>query len=275
MLEQLQQPVHRRAMVQREAPGKAGFAPRVIMVILIVVAVAAAMIAVEALRPGRRWPRVRGWWLRALAVNAGQAGGVYLAGMTWDPWFRRHQLMSVASLGPVAEIAIGYAAFVLLLYWSHRARHHVGFLWRWMHQMHHSPQRIEILTAFYKHPLEIVAESMLAAALLYLCLGVLPRGVLVISIVSGVAGLFYHWNIATPRWLGYVVQRPESHCVHHQTGVHAYNYSELPLVDMLFGTFRNPARFDGRCGFGPRGETAIGGLLLGRDVGTQRAGEPR
>ena len=63
-------------MVQREAPGKAGIAPRVIMVILIVVAVAAAMIAVEALRPGRRWPRVRGWWLRALAVNAGQAGGV-------------------------------------------------------------------------------------------------------------------------------------------------------------------------------------------------------
>ncbi len=262
-------------MVQREAPGKAGFAPRVIMVILIVVAVAAAMIAVEALRPGRRWPRVRGWWLRALAVNAGQAGGVYLAGMTWDPWFRRHQLMSVASLGPVAQIAIGYAAFVLLLYWSHRARHHVGVLWRWMHQMHHSPQRIEILTAFYKHPLEIVAESMLAAALLYLCLGVSPRGVLVISIVSGVAGLFYHWNIATPRWLGYIVQRPESHCIHHETGVHAYNYSELPLVDMLFGTFRNPARFDGQCGFGPRGETAIGGLLLGRDVGTQSAGEPR
>ena len=39
---------------------------------------------------------------------------------------------------------------------------------------------------------------------------------------------------------------------------------------MLFGTFRNPARFDGRCGFGPRGETAIGGLLLGRDVSAAR-----
>ena len=53
--------------------------------------------------------------------------------------------------------------------------------------MHHSPQRIEILTAFYKHPLEIVAESLLGATLLYLFLGVSPRGVLVISIVSGVA----------------------------------------------------------------------------------------
>jgi sterol desaturase/sphingolipid hydroxylase (fatty acid hydroxylase superfamily) len=214
-------------MVQREAPGKSAFARRVIMVILIVVAVAAAMIAVEAMRPGRRWPRVRGWWLRALAVNAG---------------------------------------FVLLLYWSHRARHHWGILWRWLHQLHHSPQRIEILTAFYKHPLEIVAESTLAGALLYLCLGVSPRGVLVISIASGVAGLFYHWNIATPRWLGYIVQRPESHCVHHETGVHAYNYSELPLVDMLFGTFRNPARFDGRCGFDAGAEAAVGRLLLGRDA---------
>jgi len=133
-------------------------------------------------------------------------------------------------------------------------------------QLRHSPARIEILTAFYKHPLEILFASSPAATLLYLCLGVSPRGVLVISIVSGVAGLFYHWNVATPRWLGYIVQRPESHCVHHETGVHAYNYSELPVVDMVFGTFRNPARFDGRCGFGARGETALGRMLIGRDV---------
>ena len=28
--------------------------------------------------------------------------------------------------------------------------------------------------------------------------------------------------------------------MHHGRGVHRYNYSDLPLWDMVFGTFRNP-----------------------------------
>ena len=51
---------------------------------------------------------------------------------------------------------------------------------------------------------------------------------------------FQHANIRTPRWLGYLVQRPESHGIHHGRGIHRWNYSDLPLWDMVFGTFRNP-----------------------------------
>ena len=51
---------------------------------------------------------------------------------------------------------------------------------------------------------------------------------------------FQHANIRTPRWLGYLIQRPESHGVHHGRGIHRYNYADLPLWDMVFGTFRNP-----------------------------------
>ena len=245
------------------------------MVVLIVLSVAAAMLAVEALRPGRRWPGVPGWWARALLVNGFQIAAVFLAGVIWEPWFRRHRLLSVAELGFAGELVVGYLVNVLSLYWTHRARHEVGFLWRWLHQLHHSPARVEILTAFYKHPLEICAESIFAGALLYLGLGLSPRAVLVISIVSGSLGLFYHWNVATARWLGYVVQRPESHCVHHQQGVHAYNYSELPVVDMLFGTFRNPPAFEGACGFGAGREGHFADLLLGRDVNAVRTVDPR
>jgi sterol desaturase/sphingolipid hydroxylase (fatty acid hydroxylase superfamily) len=245
------------------------------MVVLIVLAVAVAMLAVEAIRPGRRWPGVPGWWARALLVNGLQIAAVFLAGATWEPWFRRHRLLSLAELGFATELGVGYLANALSLYWTHRARHELAFLWRWLHQLHHSPARVEILTAFYKHPLEICAESMLSAALLYLGLGLSPRAVLVISIVSGSLGLFYHWNVATPRWLGYVVQRPESHCVHHQQGVHAYNYSELPVVDMMFGTFRNPPAFDGACGFGEGRERRFADLLLGRDVNVERTISPR
>jgi sterol desaturase/sphingolipid hydroxylase (fatty acid hydroxylase superfamily) len=55
--------------------------------------------------------------------------------------------------------------------------------------------------------------------------------------------VFQHTNVRTPQWLGYFVQRPESHSVHHGRGVHQYNHSDLPLFDILFGTFRNPKDF--------------------------------
>ena len=37
--------------------------------------------------------------------------------------------------------------------------------------------------------------------------------------------------------------------IHHQANVHASNYSNLPVWDLLFGTFRDPDRFEGRVGF--------------------------
>src|SRR5438552_1613546 len=80
---------------------------------------------------------------------------------------------------------------------------------------------------------------------------------------TGLAELFYHWNVPTPHWLGYLIQRPESHCVHHQEGLHGYNYGDLPLWDMLFGTFRNPRRWEARCGFGPDKEQQLAQMLAG------------
>ena len=80
------------------------------------------------------------------------------------------------------------------------------------------------------------------------------------------AELFYHWNIRTPRWLGYLVQRPESHCIHHLRGFHRCNYSDLPLWDILFGTFANPRAQPIPCGFGPKAERRIADMLAGKLV---------
>ncbi len=41
--------------------------------------------------------------------------------------------------------------------------------------------------------------------------------------------------------LVWLVQRPESHALHHARGIHRWNYSDLPLWDLAFGTCRNPA----------------------------------
>jgi sterol desaturase/sphingolipid hydroxylase (fatty acid hydroxylase superfamily) len=84
-------------------------------------------------------------------------------------------------------------------------------------------------------------------------------------LMTGFAELFYHWNVRTPYWLGFIVQRPESHCIHHEEGVHAYNYADLPLWDMLFGTFQNPKRWDARCGFGAD-EARLREMLAGLNI---------
>jgi sterol desaturase/sphingolipid hydroxylase (fatty acid hydroxylase superfamily) len=54
--------------------------------------------------------------------------------------------------------------------------------------------------------------------------------------------------------------------VHHERGVHAFNYSDLPLWDMVFGTFRNPETWDGEAGFYGGASSRIGEMLIGRDV---------
>lgn len=76
-----------------------------------------------------------------------------------------------------------------------------------------------------------------------------------------------HANIRTPRWLGYFVQRPESHCVHPARGVHHYNYSDIPLWDILFGTFVNPHNVaDLEAGFYDGASERIPAMLAFQDV---------
>ena len=206
------------------------------------------------------------WWMRAVFLNAVQVSSVFLAGVAWDRWFPGKSLWSAASLGTTWGALVGYFVITFIYYWWHRWRHEVDFLWRWFHQVHHSAQRIEIITSFYKHPLEILVNSILSSAILYLLVGVTPEAASVAVLLTGFAELFYHWNVATPYWLGFIIQRPESHCVHHQMNLHKFNYSDLPLWDMLFGTFHNPRVFTEQCGFADDRELRLGEMLLGIDV---------
>jgi sterol desaturase/sphingolipid hydroxylase (fatty acid hydroxylase superfamily) len=231
----------------------------------VVLCVAIVMIAVERCRPGRRWPSVAGWWWRVTLLNGLQAGAIWVAGIILQHWMLTHRAWASEEFGTVGSAVFGYLLLTFVYYWWHRWRHEVPWLWRWCHQLHHSPQRIEVITSFYKHPFELVANAVLSSLVLY-AIGLDPESATLTAIFSGIAELFYHWNINTPYWLGFIVQRPESHCVHHQTGLHYYNYSDLPLWDMLFGTFHNPRHWNERCGFG-RNEYRLLAMLRGKEVG--------
>ena len=235
------------------------------MILLIVLGTAIVMIVAELIRPGRKWPKVAGWWIRALLLNAVQAGAAYGTAYALDPWMADRRLWNADALGVTGGAIAGYFAITFIFYWWHRARHASGFLWKWFHQVHHSPQRIEIITSFYKHPIEIVGNGVLSSSIAYLLLGLSPETSTYAVLLTGLAELFYHWNVPTPWWVGFIIQRPESHCIHHQSGVHAFNYGDLPIYDMMFGTFRNPKQWEAQCGFGDK-EFQLGRMLAGVDV---------
>jgi sterol desaturase/sphingolipid hydroxylase (fatty acid hydroxylase superfamily) len=78
--------------------------------------------------------------------------------------------------------------------------------------------------------------------------------------------IFQHSNIKTPVWLGYLVQRPEAHAIHHAKGIHAYNYAGITLFDILFGTFKNPKNYEHESGFYQGASSKIKDMLLFRDI---------
>ena len=228
---------------------------------------AAGFILVEHLWPAMELPRVRAWWPRVILINLSQLGIVVLAGYSWDIWLARASLLRLQDQMPdLSQAGIAYVVSSIIYYGWHRLRHESRFFWRLCHQIHHSPRRIEIVTAFYKHPVEITINSILSAAIIYTLLGCTIKAGAYYTIITCLAEFFYHWNINTPQWLGYIIQRPESHRVHHQYRSHTNNYADLPIIDILFGTFRNPKTFKGKCGYDPWREDKFEDQLVFRDV---------
>ncbi len=233
----------------------------------IIGALTIAFFTFERVVPGRTLPEAPGWYLRALFLNACQLGIVLLAGVAWNRWLQGHSLFHVSHVAsPLLQGFIGWFIGTFVFYWWHRARHDVNFLWNVFHQVHHSPARIELLTAFYKHPVEIAADSVLMSALMFSVLGASLAGAAWFNVFAVFGEYFYHSNIRTPRWFGYFLQRPEHHSIHHELDVHKFNFGDITWWDRLFGTFREADDFAPRCGFPADHERKLGSMLLFKDV---------
>jgi sterol desaturase/sphingolipid hydroxylase (fatty acid hydroxylase superfamily) len=221
----------------------------------------------EKLFPGWELPPVKSWPIRVVLVNLVQLGIVLLAGVTWEAWLSSWSLLGLsAHLSPLEGGLVAYFVATFVFYWWHRLRHENEFLWRTFHQLHHSPQRIEVITSFYKHPGEMMANSVIGALLVYALLGLSPEAGAVYTACTALGEFFYHTNIRTPQWVGYFFQRPEMHRIHHQYQRHKNNYGDIVCWDILFGTYENPAEVDCRCGFDAAREQRLRDMLLYRDV---------
>ena len=206
------------------------------------------------------------WRLYAGGLNVANLVVVVSAGFLFRGWIDGHSLLALGD-----RLGVGWGSLAtflcasLVAYGYHRAVHRSDRLWRCVHQLHHSPTRIEALTAFYVHPFDALLASLLNAFVAYVVLGVhAPAEGLALLYVT-LFNLIAHADLRTPRWLGFFVQRPEMHRLHHERGVHASNYG-LPIIDMMFGTWRNPGIVDVECGFPDDKERLIGQMLMLKDV---------
>ncbi|MEJ2180730.1 MAG: sterol desaturase family protein [Gammaproteobacteria bacterium] len=235
--------------------------------VYLILGMATLFFIAERIFPGRKLPHSYGWYARAIFLNLSQFGIILLAGITWDNWFQGNSLLNIAGVfSPIQQGLLSWFIGTFVFYWWHRARHKFNVLWIGLHQIHHSASRIEILTSFYKHPLEIAANSMIISFVLFVVLGASPEAAGWFNLFAAAGELFYHSNLKTPHWVGYFMQRPEHHSIHHQFDVHDYNYGDITWWDRLFGTFRDTREFTERCGFREGREEKLGQMLVFKDV---------
>ena len=243
------------------------------VVSILIPLVFVVMLVVEWRFPAKKLPKVRFWLLKGIVffVISGMANGLLPVGV--GALFRGWSAVHLAGIGTVPGALIGFVVADFVGYWFHRTEHRLLRLWRWTHQMHHSAERIgprrHELRASARHALGLRAAGDRDAALRIL--GGRRR---TCGFFGFATAVFQHMNVRTPRFLGWILMRPEAHALHHERGIHAYNYGSSPLWDAVFGTYRNPAGFPEQYGFWDGASARVTSMLLGRDVGEPETPKP-
>ena len=211
------------------------------VVMFVMVLTVGFMLGAEKLRPAREFPVYRGW----LWIGAGVMVAFISLAQLWSlvvpgKWLRAHRLLNGEHLGVAGGIAIWFVSNTFVTYWYHRCQHRFSILWRMVHQLHHGVARVDIPSALVAHPLDVIVSTTLSILVTAFLLGLDPRAVVMTGVLQFFMTLFPHWNVRTPKWVGYFIQRPEEHILHHQRDVHAGNFSDWPFWDKVFGTYRQP-----------------------------------
>jgi sterol desaturase/sphingolipid hydroxylase (fatty acid hydroxylase superfamily) len=208
---------------------------------------------------------VRGWTARALTSFLVYFLLSSYLPLLWGEALAPLQWFDLSAWPTWAAVAAALLVYEAGAYAWHRSMHRFTPLWRTFHQMHHSSERLDVVSAFWFSPLDMVTWTLLPSLLLTI-IGVPAKAATITILTVSFLAMLQHANVRTPRWLGYFVQRPEMHVVHHARGVHRYNYADLPFLDILFGTFRNPAGYEHSTGFWDGASLRVVDMLLLRDV---------
>jgi len=225
-----------------------------------------AFIILDTLFPARSFETPRLWKLKGVVSAIAYIALATYSPYLWVSWLTGPVLIDASILPLWAQCLVGYAGIQFIAYWWHRAMHKSDTLWRIFHQMHHSVERMDAWGSLYHHPLDVVGFTFAGSFTLTILVGISAEAAAIVGVFGAGVVFFTHCNIKTPRWIGWFIERPEGHGVHHQRGQHANNYAELVIWDQIFGTWRNPTDWDGKAGFYEGASNKIWSLLIGRKL---------
>ncbi len=236
----------------------------------IVFAMYGGLMIWEWLFPARQLPEIKHWKLRGIvSFTVFFFLSSYLP-LLWDGYLAEFQVFDLTFLGTVGGAFVGLLIYQFAFYAWHRNMHKSNKLWRVFHQMHHSAERMDTFSAFYLSPMDMIAFTLLGSFCLVVIGGFTPAASTLFLLISTFLAIFQHSNIKTPQWLGYIIQRPEAHTVHHARGIHAHNYCDLPFIDMIFRTFKNPATYENETGFYDGASARVVEMIIFKDVSEEK-----
>jgi sterol desaturase/sphingolipid hydroxylase (fatty acid hydroxylase superfamily) len=221
---------------------------------------------VEIIFPGRKLPVVKYWRIRGIFAFVIYFFISSYLPLIWNNYLAEYQIFDMTFLGDYWGGLVALLLFELGVYVWHRAMHKSNLLWRVFHQMHHSAERVDTYGTFFFSPMDMIGFTFLTSLAMVWLGGFTVQATIYAVYGATFLAVIQHTNIKTPQWAGYFFQRPESHSLHHAKDIHAFNYSDLPLFDILFGTFRNPKDFAQETGFYDGASFRIGKMLLFKDI---------
>jgi sterol desaturase/sphingolipid hydroxylase (fatty acid hydroxylase superfamily) len=225
----------------------------------------------EALFPARKLPKIKLWRLKGIsAFFLFFFLSSYLP-ILWDGYLAKYQLFNLSSLGTYWGAFAGVMIYEFGVYIWHRSMHKNKYLWRVFHQLHHSAERMDTYGTFYFSPMDMTGFTALGSLCLVVIAGFTAEASTLIILFTTFLAVFQHSNIKTHRWIGYIIQRPEAHSIHHAKDIHAFNYSDMPVFDIIFGTFKNPKEYSHESGFYDGASSKVIDMLMFKDISSDKA----
>lgn len=143
------------------------------------------LLAIETLWPARDFPPRRGWrWLGIVFLLLIATIGAVVPLLLPLDWMAAHRWMDGTRMGVAGGTLVGWVVLSGFAYGYHRMVHSFAPLWRLTHQIHHSPQRVDISGSALFHPVEMVLQTLLQLFVTVVVLGLEPLAAALVGVVA-------------------------------------------------------------------------------------------
>lgn len=163
---------------------------------------------------------------------------------------------------PILGFVVYFVLGDFVFYWVHRAQHG-RLLWP-VHRMHHSAWHMTLLNVSRHNVFADIVFGVVRAIPLSFIL-VPDHSIVAAQLMAALHGYLHHSNILSDwGWFGrWVLVSPLHHRLHHSSLPEDFdrNLAILPVMDRLFGTYKQPTCDDFPIGLPDRGYQSVPGSM--------------